>query len=290
MAANLAAGQAVLDRYGATDLPHQKEYSVPAANGLPLYQQIAVILRSHISSRDWAPGEKIPSESELAAQYGVSIMTVRQALSILVSDGLLERHVGRGTFVSNAVDQPSVREAHLTASLSDVAAEMIELDVRPIDIGLARAPRWVHHAFGIPHDQPITRIRRSRHITGEPVSYTVSFLRDPGAGLTIADIAQPSLVALLEERLGKRFSDASQTIEATAADPEAAEILKLTAGSPLLLVQRTYHVQSGQAEYISIARYGSERFRYHVNLTRDKRHGDTWTIARPAQQISTSTG
>ena len=69
--------------------------------GSPVYIQIHNQLRSNIEEGKWQVGQKIPAERELATEFGVSRMTLRQAIQTLVDEGVLERRVGSGTFVAN---------------------------------------------------------------------------------------------------------------------------------------------------------------------------------------------
>ena len=68
---------------------------------LPLYQQLYEVLRGNITRGEWKPGDLIPAESELIEQYGVSRITVRQVLDMLVQEGLIYRQRGRGSFVAH---------------------------------------------------------------------------------------------------------------------------------------------------------------------------------------------
>ena len=68
---------------------------------LPLYQQLYEVLRGNIMRGEWKPGDLIPAESELIEQYGVSRITVRQVLDMLVQEGLIYRQRGRGSFVAH---------------------------------------------------------------------------------------------------------------------------------------------------------------------------------------------
>ena len=69
--------------------------------GSPVYIQIHNQLRENIENGHWKVGQKIPAERELAAEFGVSRMTLRQAIQTLVDEGVLERRVGSGTFVAS---------------------------------------------------------------------------------------------------------------------------------------------------------------------------------------------
>src|SRR5438067_11361083 len=79
-----------------------------AVLGQSRYGSLASALRERILAGEWSPGEAIPAEATLAQAYGVALGTIRQALSLLVEDGLLERRQGRGTFVSAGVSGASM--------------------------------------------------------------------------------------------------------------------------------------------------------------------------------------
>jgi len=72
---------------------------IVANSPVPMYRQLASLIRDHIRRREPPPGVRVPSETELGAAYGVSRITVRHALSELERDGLLERTPGKGFFV-----------------------------------------------------------------------------------------------------------------------------------------------------------------------------------------------
>lgn len=76
--------------------------------GQSRYGTLALALRERILQGEWSPGEVIPSESALAHSYGVALGTLRQALSLLVEDGVLQRRHGKGTFVTTGVDGASM--------------------------------------------------------------------------------------------------------------------------------------------------------------------------------------
>ena len=92
---------------------------INANTPIPLYFQLQEILRDKIQNGVWKPGEHLPSEEELCAEYNVSRVTVRNSLSRLSAEGLIERAAGKGTIVA----KPKVREmilASLTGSYASV--------------------------------------------------------------------------------------------------------------------------------------------------------------------------
>ena len=85
----------------------------------PIYIKIHNEIRQRIEDGEWAVGDRIPAERELAEQFGVSRMTLRQAIQTLVDEGLLERHIGAGTFVHDQNSLPSEKEQLLLQSRSE---------------------------------------------------------------------------------------------------------------------------------------------------------------------------
>ena len=76
--------------------------------GQSRYGTLATALRQRVLDGEWKPGDMIPSEAYLASNYGVALGTLRQALALLVEDGIVRREHGRGTFVSRGLDSASM--------------------------------------------------------------------------------------------------------------------------------------------------------------------------------------
>src|SRR5512137_426268 len=85
---------------------------------LPLYQQLYDILHGELTRGLWKPGDMLPAESELMQRFGISRITVRQVLDMLVRDGLIYRQQGRGTFVAHpTIEQTQVRIVSFTEDM-----------------------------------------------------------------------------------------------------------------------------------------------------------------------------
>ena len=245
---------------------------------LPLYHQIANVIRSHIDLRQWAPGEQLPSESALAASFKVSPMTVRQALALLVQEGRLSRRQGLGTFVTEQPEQ--VEKVHLTVPFHEITSAVAALRVQVLDVGHVRGPRHLLETLQIGPDETAVQIRRIRLSGDRAMSYAIAYL-PPWLGdqLSMDDLEQPLLIDVLESKAGVFFKEANQTIEASIADPETSSVLQVAVGSPVLLVQRTYELDTGQIAYVAVNRYPSHLFRYEVRLVRHEADRKDWHIS-----------
>jgi GntR family transcriptional regulator len=141
---------------------------------LPLYQQLYEILRSNIVSGEWQPGNMIPPESELTERYQVSRTTVRQVLDMLVSEGLIEREQGRGTFVAHpTVEQGLVRIVNFT---EDMRMRGCEPSSKVLFSGLIPAPQDIAEKLHIEPGEELARLERLRLADGEPMGVEESYL------------------------------------------------------------------------------------------------------------------
>lgn len=236
------------------------------------------MIRAQLAEREWLPGGQIPSESALAATHEVSVVTVRQALTVLVDEGLLQRFQGRGTFVAN--DSPMASEVRLTVPLERILDSVADSTVEPIDIQLVRGPLAVFATLGVDPDEQIVRVRRVRSSQSKPISYAISYLpRWLGEEIRFEDLREQWLVALLERKFKVTFRQAIQTIEATVADPESASLLHLAVGSPLLLVHRDYQLDDGRIAYVAVNRYPSHLYRYRMLLVRQGPNVRDWELS-----------
>src|SRR5437763_11600792 len=127
----------------------------------PLYHQTAEILRSRIVQNVWKQGDRLPSESQLCDEFGVSSITMRRAVATLVAEGLLVRLQGKGTFVSS--DHAIVQgPPHLTSFTEDMRLRGWQSSARVIAVRAERAPDAVGTRLGLSPGGPVTVLTRVR--------------------------------------------------------------------------------------------------------------------------------
>ena len=180
---------------------------------IPLYLQLASLLRGRIERGEWQAGQKIPSENELNRLYGVSRMTARQVLAQLVNENLLFRVQGKGTFVAHpkiSTRSPAykgIRE-QLEGMGYAVATKVLTDKVVPADEPVARALR-------IPVGERVHEIRRVRLLADdEPISLHTSYVPERLA-LTLDGLVDRQLCVILEEDHGLRMSKINEGLEST---------------------------------------------------------------------------
>ena len=204
----------------------------------PLYRQIKALLTRSLQGGEWRPGEVIPSEFELAVRFKVSQGTVRKAIDALADENLLVRRQGKGTFVAtHSEERVQFRFLRLMPDDGEVGG----MARRFIDCRRLRAPAEVARALALKAGDAAVQVRRVLSFRGKPVVFDDIWL--PGhafKGLTaerLADYKGP-MYGLFESEFGVRMIRAEEKLRAVAADADAAALLTLPPGAPLLSVER----------------------------------------------------
>jgi GntR family transcriptional regulator len=208
----------------------------------PFYHQVYEALRSRIVSGEWPPGHMLPPESELTSQYGVSRITARQALEVLVKEGRIYRERGRGSFVSHpTVEQSLVR---IVSFSEDMEQRGFRAESQVLSVDLIPAPNDIAALLGVDLGEELVRIIRLRMADGEPMSLEQAhFVHRFCPGLMDHDVKGQSLRGLMERRYGIRWLRAKQTIRAVDASSEIAMKLKIKTNVPVLEIERVSYSQ-----------------------------------------------
>lgn len=240
-----------------------------------LHERVTADLLARIQAGSLVPGEMIPTELALCAEYGVSRITVRRAVAALVERGLITRRRGVGSFVTGR--SAALREFHLVGFLDD----KLVLDHRVLQDSVGPAEERVAGLLGIEPGSPARHIRSLVHKDGEAFTLTDAYTADlPDRRVSTADYAGgvPSATAM-GRRLGQRIVRAEQELDAVAADTLAAIHLGLPPGTPVIRARRTYFSASDQPIQHLVVRYHPARYRFMVDLV--PRSGTTAFATRP---------
>jgi GntR family transcriptional regulator len=229
---------------------------------IPRYLQIADAVRRDLKSE----GERIPSEHALCAKFRVSRPTVRQALDVLVQEGRVYRHAGRGTFATAVAGND--RRLRVIGSIDDIMAlgdetwfEVLTRDQLPVPANIAQALR-------LPPGSNGHRICGIRHGDGGPFQHATAWVPlSIGQAVSDDDLSK-SLIAFIERQLNMPIKFMEQTVDAALAPRSVAELLKLRPRSPLLLFERTYFAASGEPVEYALTYQTSRRYPYKVGLSR----------------------
>lgn len=203
----------------------------------PLYLQLKNSLTEAIQSGRYAPGDPVPTETQLCSQYGVSRITVRRAISELQDEGLLEKRHGKGTFVSfrrmetSLVDLAGFSDSY---SLMGYKVSKVLLGIEPGSADGALAQK-----LGLSKGAPIVTVRRLIMAAEAPMTLETSdfpLALFPGLADEIA--GADSIYRLLKTRYGREVRHARRVINVRLAGAEERERLHCRAGEPLFEVEK----------------------------------------------------
>lgn len=233
---------------------------------LPLYQRLRDQLAEQIANNRWRPGEAIPTEAALSAEYQLSTGTVRKAVDALVSEGILERQQGRGTFIRRAQFQSSLFRFF---RFQTVSGERQVPESRILSIEPVAAPSAVAQALGLPANAPVIRIVRVRLLDVKPVLAEEIWLpRQRFQALLEIDLSRegPLLYPIYEEVCGQVVASAEETLTAEAVNDVHARLLQVPVHSPVIVIERLAHDYAGSPLEWRRSRGHAEHFRYRVDI------------------------
>ena len=230
-----------------------------------MFAQVKAVIDDAVTTGELQPHRRIPSERELSALFGVSRMTIRQALLEMIGEGSLYTRSGKGTYVAeHKIEQPLQR---LTSFTQDMAARGLRPSSRLLGADLLPAPIELAHVLAIPTGSELVRIRRLRLADEQHLAIETSHLphaRCPG--LLQHDLEHQSLYELLHERYGLELSSAKQTIQAAAPTEEERRLLEMPSGVPVLRIHRFTTTREGiVCEFVQSA-YRGDRYQLNVEL------------------------
>ncbi len=236
-------------------------------SALHLYKRVMDHILAEIDAGRLQPGQQIPSERELSERFYISRMTVRHALNQLVTEGVLYRHQGRGTFVG----RPKIRQ-RLTG-LNNFTEDMLSRGMKPggkvLSLDVVEAPYKVRQALNLAEGSQVVRLDRLRLANDEPMAYEVTYLPFPRfANLVTMNLENASLYATMEERFSVVFGTALQALEPALADAGLARTLSVREGSLLLHLERTTFTQEGEPVEFALCHFRADRYRFEVELDR----------------------
>ncbi|GGN63831.1 GntR family transcriptional regulator [Actinoplanes lobatus] len=229
---------------------------------VPLYFQIGRRIEEAIERGELAPGEKLPTEIELAATLDISRPTVRRAIEELVGKGLLTRRRGVGTRVT---DVQVRRRIALTSLYDDLVAAGRQPLTRVLRFGTDRVDRHAARMLGLPGTEQLVHCERLRLADGAPLALLRNWLPPRFADLTADALATHGLYRMMAERNG-RPAVARQRITAKAATPEQARLLDIGPHTPLISMQRTSFDSTGTAVEYADNLYRADHYAIEVTV------------------------
>jgi DNA-binding GntR family transcriptional regulator len=232
---------------------------------LPLWYQVSQSLRASILGRSPDAPLRLPTEERLAAHYGVSVLTMRQALKELETEGLITRHRRRGTFI-----EPGARRGtpvRLLGSVDAIVAQQSGMRTQLLDHGRAPVPpELAAHFPDLPELATYHRLR-SDETTGEPTNHARNWLRPELAARIPPDaLTHHPMTKVLRDLAHADIARITDTVEARLADPETSRLLQVPLLSPILHYTGVTYDPSGRVLDVAVIHYRGDRFSFSVTL------------------------
>ncbi len=235
---------------------------------MTLYEQMMQHLRVAIRTGQYVPGQRLPSETELCQQFGVSRITARRAVQELVNEGLLERKQGKGTFVG----YPKIAIRVMALDGFQGFSKMREGDsqVRVLRKEQRGATNKEAVMLGIDPGAPVYELTRVLVVDGVPISLDRSVYdvhRLPGFLDLIED--NTSTYETMAKRYGRENVKVAKEITATLARPDEAHHLQCNIGDTLFLVVKTTYDRDGLPNHCSFNLMCADRVKMTITYSRD---------------------
>jgi GntR family transcriptional regulator len=245
------------------------------ASRVPRYHQIAQTLRERIVGGGHGPGKRLDNQRSLAREFGVTLMTLRQALDLLERDGLIARRHGLGTFVARpSIDYDILHLRALAGDLSALVGE--DVATRFVRSYKTVADRRVAEALRLSERAPVFVLERLRLVAGEPVSFQASYLPAAiGEEVSKADLAVTPLRQVLSFKLGIEITAARETVSAVPLDRRAAREMGCRPGTAAFRSDRISTGAEGTPIVYDRVFIPGDRFRITRQLRYDTLNGHT---------------
>ncbi|MGY3716976.1 GntR family transcriptional regulator [Sutcliffiella cohnii] len=203
---------------------------------VPIYFQLENLIKEMIDTRELKPGDVVPSEREYAEKYGISRMTVRQAMKNLTSEGYLERKRGKGTFVAIKKLEQSLN--FLTSFSEEMRARGMVPTTKVLDFNIISADKFMATKLGIEEGSPVYEVTRLRFGDDIPIAYQIFYTSVDLVPSLTKEMAEQSIYRYIERESGLSFISAEHEIEAKVALQEEANALGVKVGHPILYISR----------------------------------------------------
>lgn len=251
--------------------PIRNTGTVTEMSPAPLYAQIKAHLRDRILDGSYKPHEQMPSESEMMASFGVSRITVRQALNDLQNEGLIFRIHGKGTFVSKP---KAFQDLGKLQGFGEAMRQMgHETYSRLLSLREVKPSMQVQERLKLGPREKVCELQRLRFLNREPISLDVSYVSVKlGTRLAREDLATRDIFAIVENDYGIQLGHADLQIGTMLADERLARQLRLPEGSPVLFIERTTHTAEGLPFDHEHLYYRGDAFTYKVRVDRTPLH------------------
>jgi len=248
-------------------MPSPHAFSPIDHSPVPLYAQVKERLLARILDGSYPAHAQLPAESELSNIFGVSRITVRQALNDLQKEGVIFKIPGKGTFVSKP---KAFQQLTQLEGFGEAMGRMgYEIYNQVTSHKTIAAPAHVAQRLGLAAGADVAEIKRVRHLNREPVSLEVTYLpADIGERLLREELASRDIFLILENDYGIALGRADLQVDAMLADDTLAHALRVEQGSAVLRIERLTHRADGAPLDFEYLYFRGDAFQYRLQINR----------------------
>ena len=243
---------------------------------------IADELRQQIISGQLSVGDQIETEASLCTRYGVSRMTVRQALSSLAAGGYLVSRRGKGTFVAS--DKAERSASHLLGFAEDTRQRGLEPSTAVLSVGLRRADSEARHLLELPEGTELLTVDRLRSVNGEPIGINHILLLERWSSDFAKQDFSGSFYQIVHNVLDDDVRLADQRVEAVAANDDQAALLGVSTGAPLLRIVRVTYLHKHGLIGLTRTFYRGDRYFLSLQVLRESLHAESAPVVPGSPQ------
>lgn len=237
--------------------------SVFQKSRVPLYLQVALLMRQKIERQDWPVDAQIPTLNVLEQEFQVSRITLRESLARLEEEGLIRRTRGRGTFVTKDLSQQ--RWFKLATSFDELVRTVSELKIRLLAIDQDDHPLVPHFAAGEVAG-PYRRLRRVHYRDESPYCLIEIYLAQDVFALDPEGFSSAPVIPKLAALPQLRIAAARQIMRVTVSDEETAAHLDIGVADPIVDVCRSLQDAQGRIVYYAHIQYPAHMIQMELDL------------------------
>lgn len=234
--------------------------------GSPLYRKIAQQIREEIESGQWEEGQSIPTEKHLSEQFGASRVTVRQAIKMLVEEGLLEKVQGSGTYVKEQKIEHNIFE------LISFTEEMRSLNKEPVNkvlnFQLLEPDDHVKRMLSLEEGRKVFYVRRQRLVDDIPYVVEDTYLPVDLFPNLSYQIMTGSKYDYIEKEVGKKIKESYQEVIPVLPEEDMAEALTVDQGTPVLKICSYSILEDGTVFEYSENHFKSDEYKFTLRASR----------------------
>jgi GntR family transcriptional regulator len=238
-------------------------HSIFGDSPIPLYVQLADVLRQRIARGHWRAGDRLPSLEHLGKEFELARVTVRQAVDVLAREGIVSPQQGRGTFVTE--HSSGKRRLHAVTTMGELAD--LYRDTRPQLLNLSEASAAPDLAEGDGKAAPkYFYMRRVHALDDVPYCVIAIYLDDRVFRRAPRRVRKELVIPLLMSLPGVKIAKARQTLTIGTADVDEANLLRIAINAPVAHVRRVFNASDGTVIYLALVTYRGDFVRLEMEM------------------------